>query len=299
MIRHPLKRTAALLLAALMLFAALPAFAEEAYDLSVTPGLSDEWLNLLLIGTDTRKDVLDEGRADTIIICSVNRETVELKLTSLARDMWVQFPHSGNHGKINAAYQYGGADLLMKTINQTFSMNLENYIVINFYGLIDIVDSLGGVEIEISAAEAGQINRRMTEQFKHEEWSAVGAGTKLLDGRQALCYSRIRNVGDGDFGRTARQRKLLSAMLGKVKQAGPLELMRFGTTCLSHTSTNLGADTVLELGMSLLTGGLDGFTELSLPSPGNYRHATWDGISRVEYDARQVTEELHQFIYGE
>ncbi len=291
-----MKRFAALLLVAALLFAALPALAAEEQDLSVTQGLDESWFNFLLIGTDTRKDEDNAGRSDTIIICSVNQQEGRVKLTSLARDMWVTYAGRESQGKINAAIRYGGPELLMKTINETFSMNLEHYVSINFFGLMDIVDALGGVTLEISSAEAGQINQRIQQEFSNLGIAHVRGGEASLNGVQALCFARIRNI-DSDLARTGRQRRLLGAMLNKVKDCSVPQLLSFVDTCLEHCVTNLGVARIGTMALTVLNNGLGGLEELALPSPGNYRHATWDGISRVEYDAQQVTEELHSFIY--
>lgn len=290
-----IRRLAALLLAMLLLLST--AVAEEPYDLSVTPGLGTDWFNLLLIGTDTRKDEADVGRADTMIICSVNLAEGRVKLTSLARDMWVRYGGSENSGKLNAAHRYGGPQLLMKTINENFGMNLEYYVSLNFYGMIDIVNALGGVTLEISDAEAGQINQRIQQEFADTGTPRAMGGKVTLDGIQALCFTRIRNL-DSDFGRTERQRRLLTAMLAQVKDSSVGELLSLVGVCLEHSSTNLGLSDLTGMALSLFGSGLDGFEELSLPSSGNYRNETVDGSSCIMFDAQQVTEELHTFIYA-
>lgn len=262
-------------------------------------GVEDEWQTFLLIGTDTRKDEPDAGRSDTMMVCAVNLARTEVKLISLARDMWVDI--SGDkygYNKLNAAHRYGGPQLLMDTLNELFSLDLQEYVSINFYGLVDIVDAMGGVDVEISKAEASTINKNVGIDFPHAEAPRVSEGTAHLNGVQALTFSRIRKL-DNDFGRTGRQRRLLTAMLQKVKNCSPGELYTLASTCLEHTSTNISLDRMLSLGGPLLRRGLEDFGELSLPSPGNYRNVTKDGISRMEFKPQQVTEELHAFIYGE
>jgi LCP family protein required for cell wall assembly len=261
-------------------------------------GLEDKWQNFLLIGTDTRKDEANAGRSDTMIICSVNLAKNKVKLTSLARDMYVDYPGDHYEGKLNAAIRWGGPELLMETINTYFDMDLEKYISINFYGLIDIVDALGGVDVEISAKEASTINRYVAEQFKNAEVTRVGEGNAHLCGVQALTFSRIRSL-DSDYNRTGRQRRVLAAMLQKVKGSSPKELYSLASTCLEHTATNMTLDELIGLAGPLLRRGLDSFEDRSLPSPGNYRNGNHNGESVVKFDAQQVTEELHQFIYGE
>lgn len=262
-------------------------------------GVSDEWQTFLLIGTDTRKDEPDAGRSDTMIVCAVNLAKTEVKLISLARDMWVDIAgDTYGHNKLNAAHRYGGPQLLMDTLNETFGLELEEYVSINFYGLIDIVDALGGVDVEISKAEASTINKNVGIDFPNAEAPKVSAGVAHLNGVQALTFSRIRKL-DNDFGRTSRQRAVLSAMLQKVKSCSPGELYKLAGTCMEHVSTNISLDRMLSLGGPLLRRGLEDFKDLSLPSKGNYRNVTRDGTSRMEFDAQQVAQELHDFIYGE
>lgn len=292
-----IKRFVALLLAALMLFTA--ACAEEAPDLSVNPDLSPDWFNFLLIGTDTRQDEVNAGRSDTMIICSVNMAEGRIKLTSLARDMWVDIAGSKySFNKLNAAHTYGGPELLMKTINENFALNLEHYISLNFYGMIDIVNAMGGVTLEISDAEAGQINQRIQQEFANTGTPRAKGGYVTLDGVQALCFTRIRNL-DNDFGRTGRQRRLLTAMMGQMKNTSLPELLSFAGVCLEHSTTNIGLDVFAAIALSVLGSGMTGFEELSLPSPGNYQNATMEGHSCVTFDPAQATQELHSFIYGD
>ncbi len=262
-------------------------------------GVEDKWHTFLLIGTDTRKDEPDAGRSDTMMVCAVNLAKTEVKLISLARDMWVDIAGDEyGYNKLNAAHRYGGPRLLLDTLNETFSLDLEEYVSINFYGLIDIIDALGGVDVEISKAEASTINKNVGIDFPDAQVTRVSAGVAHLNGVQALTFSRIRKL-DNDFGRTGRQRRLLSAMLGQVKNCSPGELYRLASTCLEHTSTNISLDRLLSLGGPLLRRGLEDFEELSLPSSGNYRNVTKNGTSRMEFDAQQVTEELHAFILGQ
>lgn len=282
------KRTAALLLFALLLFALVPAQAADT---------EAEWFNFLLIGTDTRKDEANAGRSDTIIICSVNLTEGRMKLTSMARDMWVDIAGERGWNKLNAAHSYGGPELLMQTLNETFSLDLAYYVSINFYGLMDIVEALGGVTLEISSAEAGQINQRIQQEFADTGTPRAVGGYVTLDGVQALCFTRIRNL-DSDFGRTERQRRLLTAMLGQVRQASMPELFAFAGVCMEHCTTNLGLDQLTGMALSLLSSGMDSFEELSLPSGGNYQNETIDGHACLVFDPEQVAQELHTFIYG-
>jgi len=291
----------------LLLFVGLICFAPAVADyrvqvsedqLNPAQGLDEQWLNVLLIGTDTRENVQNAGRSDTMIICSYHQKTGEVKLTSLARDMWVQIPGGGNN-KLNAAHSFGGPNLLMKTINEIFHLNITKYVSINFYGLRDIVDSLGGVDIELEAGEAGVINQKITAEFSSERGALLPGGTiglTHLTGLQALQYARIRQL-DNDFGRTGRQRKLLGSMLEQVKQLSLLEQMSFAKTCMEHVSTNISFIELVSIGMNVLNNGVSGFEQLSIPQTGDYHYDNSGGISKVVFDQDACIEAIHTFIY--
>lgn len=291
----------------LLLFVGLMCFAPAVADyriqvsedqLNPTQGLDEQWLNVLLIGTDTRENVQNAGRSDTMMICSYHQKTGEVKLTSLARDMWVQIPGGGNN-KLNAAHSFGGPNLLMKTINEIFHLNITKYVSINFYGLRDIVDSLGGVDIELEAGEASTINRMVAQEFRSariENLISGLVGVTHLNGAQALQYARIRYL-DNDFGRTGRQRKLLGAMLEQVKRLSLLEQMNFARTCMEHVSTNISVIEVVGIGMNVMSNGISGFEQLSIPQTGDYHYDSSGGISKVVFDRDACIQAIHTFIY--
>ena len=265
--------------------------------LAQQPESVDEWYHFLLIGTDTRQNVENAGRSDTMIIASVLPREGRIKLASLARDMWVTIPGEGEN-KLNAAHSWGGPDLLLETINQNFHMNLTDYVSVNFYGLIDIIDAMGGVEVEITSAEAGVINNSVAKEHPYAEVTRLMEGKAHLCGVQALSYARIRKL-DSDFGRTSRQRKLIGAMLDKVSHLNPLQLMDVAAKCMDAVTFRMGSDGYQLMGMlyGLEEKGLDGIEELSLPS--RFRYHSNDGISKLLIDPEQVAQEWHAFVYGE
>ena len=137
-------------------------------DLSVNTSLSPEWQNILLLGVDQRVQG-ESCRSDTMIICSINTETAEVKLTSLMRDMAVEFTDLGaNNGtyRLNAANYFGGPELTMKTINELLGMNIEKYVMVNFTGFTQICEALGGIEMDITEAEMNEINKNAYNQFQ-------------------------------------------------------------------------------------------------------------------------------------
>ena len=296
--KTPSRRSVSALLILLFL---LPVLALAEADATPEPGAEPEplqdWTTLLLIGTDTREDVADAARSDAMMICAIHRETGEVRLASLARDMWVSIPGMRGHHKLNAAHSYGGPKLLMETINTLFDMNLTQYVSVNFYGMSALVDAIGGVQVDLTAGEVSFINKRGKEVYGSEAAPPLPAGaqTATLNGAQALSYARIRQL-DSDFGRTARQRKLLSALLQKVRGFSLAEQLELYAQALDCVSTNLSPLELIELGTLVLDSEL-AVSELSLPA--EFRYDNSGSVSKVLFDQAEVTRALHAFLYGD
>lgn len=300
-----MKRIALALLALCLL---LPAAALADYSMPVADdaldaaqGLDTRWMNILLIGTDTREKSLDSGRADTMMICSLNKETGEIKITSLARDTWVEMGENGHMNKLNAAHTFGGANLLMQTINRTYGMNIERYVTVNFYGICDIVDALGGVHVQLAGDEAWAINQGVEEEYSsYGDVQVAGipreATEAELCGVQALSFVRIRKL-DSDFGRQDRQRRLLMAMYERVKGCSIPELIGVATTCMSYVKTNLSLTEIIALGIGVLEHGVSEISMQAFPDEGEYRYDSADGTSKLIVDYEQGREKIHRFIY--
>lgn len=287
-----MKRILGLLLACLMLFGGLCLAEDASKD-------SGNWEMILLIGTDTREDEGAEGRADAIMVCALERDTGAIRLISLARDMWIQIPGRKSHNKINTAFRFGGAQMMMDAVNQTLDLDIEKYAAINFYGFCDVVDALGGVTVELEKGEASVINRTASSEYSDVPMNRIpsDAESATLTGAQALTYARIREL-DNDFGRTGRQRKVFVAILEKVASLSILEQLEFIKLCLSCVETNVGLVEIFSLGTTVLAHGFDDMEQLVLPSQGNYHYDSADGTSKIIFDADAVREEAHQFIFG-
>lgn len=267
--------------------------------LSAAEELDPAWENILLVGTDTRQDALEEGRADTTMIVSVNRKSGAIRLTSLARDMWIDLPGKIGHNRINTAYRFGGPEMMMQAVSETLGLNITRYAAINFYGFCDVIDALGGVEIEITRAEAQVINQSESVDYGSVRGEKIAdGGLVTLTGGQALAYARIRKL-DNDFGRTQRQRNVLIAVLDKVKTMSLTEQLSFVKECLACVSTNLGLGDIVTLGMTVLLNGAEDVKQLGLPSEGHYQYKTQDGMSTIVFDADALRTQAHEFIYGE
>ena len=202
----------AVLLAMLRLLPMTGAFAESQ---------ESGWQNILMLGGDARNmDGYD--RTDTMMILSINRDEALVKLTSIMRDTWVSFPGTGKSGKINAANVYGGPELAVETVNTCFGTDIEDYVIVNMEDLQQIVDLLGGVDIEITESERKQINEYVKGYMQEVSGASSYDGAKSLDesgmvhlnGMLAVGYSRIRMI-DSDYNRVMRQQKILLALAEK------------------------------------------------------------------------------------
>ena len=235
---------------------------------------NDGLLNILLIGQDRRPN---EGRqrSDCMILCSLNPETNELSMISFLRDLYVQIPgHSDN--RLNAAYVFGGFDLIKETFNHNFGVTVDGCLEVDFDSFEQIVDILGGVEIELTSAEAEIVGSDATE------------GLCLLNGEQALTYTRIRKI-DSDFQRTARQRTLLNAVFFKMKGCTLTELMTLVSEILPLMTTDMTEEELMSFAFNLASS----LSELKIesygvPSSGNYQNATINGMAVLVPDLYEI-----------
>ncbi len=299
--------------------------------LDLNPNLPENVLNILLIGVDTRSRDPQEiiGRGDTQIIVSINQDTGAIRMTSILRDSLVSIPGYKNQTKINNAFQYGcnrvkkgttqekirsGAALAMRTINRNFQMNIQNYVAVNFNGLASVIDSLGGIDIELTKGEAWYINKYLKEHPPAYDNKAKGertplevaAGTQHLDGVQAVMYARTRSLkGENDFNRTDRQRHLLDLLLQKVlKEIDPLGLIDLIGTAAEYSDTNMNLEFLVKLALSLFPTlsqageGASLFEQMRVPMDHSYSYTQANGSSVIKYSMTKHAQAIHEFVYG-
>ncbi len=210
-------------------------------------------INILLIGQDRREG---EGRqrSDSMILCTINTKTKTLTMTSFMRDLYVQIPgYSPN--KMNACYQIGGMDLLDACLETNFGVTVDGNVEVDFSGFMDVVDMMGGVEIELNQSEANYLNRRGNwdvDDSTAGTWHLT-EGMNHLTGEQALAYSRIRYVGNGDFERTERQRKVLSAMVEQSRDLSIPQLNGLLQAALPLLTTDLSNQEIIGYAAKVFT----------------------------------------------
>lgn len=172
-------------------------------------------INIMLVGQDRRPGENYRTRSDAMILCTFNKQDNSVTMTSFMRDLYVQIPGVGGN-KMNHAYAVGGMDLIRQTMLLNFGVNVDAVVEVDFSAFRNVVDALGGVGIMLNAAEADYMNKSYDFEKTEDNWP-MKPGYNHLSGSQALFYSRIRHVGRDDFERTERQRKVLLALIGDIK----------------------------------------------------------------------------------
>ena len=253
--------------------------------------------NIAFFGVDTRDDT-DTGRSDAMMILSVDIIRGDMKMTSLLRDSKVPIEGHGET-KLNHAYAYGGPELAVKTINQVFDLDVKEFVTVNFNQLSDIVDAVGGVTLEISEAEKNEINSMLDMDFPGSP-HLEGSGTVVLDGHQAISFSRIRSL-DSDNARTDRQQEVLNAIFASVKNMGILEYPRFIHEFGAIVETSLSSWDVLKLmPIALRDFEIERYTIPDAQFETDLRGGKdSDGVWYWHYDLDAAAARLHSIIYGE
>ena len=270
----------------------------EAVDTSVYTGLTDEKpvggvYNILLIGADRNSDG-SNGRSDTMMLVSVDTLDKTIRLVSFMRDIYVDIPTVGSE-RLNAAFAYGGASLTMQTIEEYFNVKIDGYIMTDFDYFVQIIDAIGGIDLEISEYEAEYINGE-------PDGFAAYAGVNHLNGTQALFFARMRNL-DSDFGRTGRQRQVIEAVLEKFEELSMLDKLSTAYEFMPYVTHNLSSGQLLSLagvGAQLFSYTIE---TMNIPQDGTWwdEYATIGGIEGnmvlgVDFEANAAA--LEAFLYS-
>lgn len=282
-------------------------------DLSINENLPSEWMNVLLLGSDARTKE-ESSRTDTMIICSINTNTGEVKLTSLMRDTAIDFTNLGQYNgtyRLNAANFFGGPRLVMQTLNERLNLNIQYYAMVDFTTFSIVAEKLGGIEIDVSEAEMEQINKNAAQQYSLAKKAGIDesdleatnvlleqSGQNVhLNGRQVVAYARIRKL-DSDSQRTERQRKVLVALLGKIRQLNPTQMVEIGTTLFQYVSTNIDMNTAITVATKVLGSDMSEVPQLRLPEKDTYVQDTREGQAMLydtNWDANAAA--IYSFIY--
>lgn len=248
---------------------------------------SDDVYNILLIGTDTRSDGFT-GRSDAMMILSVNRKTRKIHLVSLMRGLYVAI-EGHDRSMLNNSYSWGGSRLLLQTIRENFRIAIDDYIVINFVGFKKAIDLTGGVAISLTEAEVEYMYLAFPDgSFK--------VGSNRLNGEEALCYARIRQI-DSDYKRTSRQRKVIESLINQLETRSASQLDALVRELLPLVKTNLSRSRMISLAVNALKYKSYPVRQLMLPISKTYQTIIVRGVQMVQYDEAKNIEELHRFLY--
>lgn len=204
---------------------------------------NNELINILLIGQDART-VTSWQKSEVMILCTFNKKENTVTMTSFLKDIYVKIPGHGNN-KLNVAYTIGGMKLLNQTMEENFGVHIDGNIAVNFSGFMRLIDMAGGVEIELTAAEANYLNQNGNWGVTTNNGWNLKEGKNTLSGAQALGYSRIFTL-DSEMERTGRQRKVISALINQAKKKNLTELYDLALEAAALVSTDLTDEQIKE-----------------------------------------------------
>lgn len=208
------------------------------------------YTNIALFGVDNRSNGdYDTGHSDTIMVCSINNDTKEVKLLSVFRDTLLEVKEDSLQKATNA-YQYGGPQGAIEMLNTNLDLDITDYVSVDFNALTEAVDAVGGVEIELTDEEAKIMNQNYIPEVAKVTGNTanfVSGGLQTLDGVQATSYCRVRYTAGNDFKRAERQRTVVSKLVEKAKQASLIELNDLINAVFPYIKTSLSATELVSL----------------------------------------------------
>lgn len=298
-------RMLALLIAAALALAGCGALAEEGvvsqeeWDAVVEAEAGDNWTNVLLLGCDSYTKN-NRQRTDSMIIVSINVEAGALKMTSLMRDTWIKVPGKKSHRKLTELCAVGGPELTMRAIEESFGLKIEKYALISMAGIAEIIDLLGGLDLDVTEEERKALNKGLFDLSGlsgMEQLEQSGEGVHL-NGNQATAYARIRKI-DSDYVRTERQRTVLLAMAEKIRNsASAATLLTIVTTLMDYVETNLSLTEIMAIAMAGLNMDLSQAEQLRLPADGTFESGMYGDVWCIKPNFEKNAKLLNEFIYG-
>ena len=257
----------------------------------------EEYTTIALFGGDSREGELEAGtHADTIMIVSIDNDTKEIKIVSVYRDL-LTMQQDGNIRKANSAYFMGGPKDAINMLNQNFDLDIQDYVTVDFKAMADVVDLLGGIEIEVTEAEATEMNKYIHETalVAGKEGQTVSSGAQTLNGVQAVTYARIRKNVGGDYARTDRQRVVIQKMAEKAKQTDLTTLNKILDQVFPQVSTSFTLSDLIGLAAGALEYQLGETKGFAFEHTDGYVNGV--GSVVVPLGVVENVEELHEFLY--
>lgn len=256
---------------------------------------TEDVINILLIGQDARPG-WGRSRSDSMILVTFNTKANTITLTSFLRDLYVKIPGYADN-KLNATYVFGGMELLNQTLEQNFGVQVDGNVEVDFSRFADVIELLGGVDIELRHDEAMYINNKLGQEGIY---SSLTSGMQTLNGNQALWYSRIRYLDvDADFSRTNRQRKVINSLVEKFRDAKLTTLLGLLDDLLPMIATDLTNSEMIGYAKDLFPM-LKDCTIISqrIPADNAYSLRTIGGMSCVVADMDAARKLLDETIGG-
>lgn len=287
-------------------YSSAPQNSNSSYNMGKIPETlksDDSVLNIMLFGADKKDEGEAYGRSDSMILLSINSKTNDLVMTSFLRDLWVEIPGYFPH-RLNTAYSLGGADLAIETIEYNFGIDIDRYAIVDFDSFTNIIDTLGGIDLELTDEEIDYINwqcwKNKQVETRHE--IKAKAGIVHLNGRQALWYSRDRDSAGSDWDRTNRQRIVLNTIMKDMKKSNIAQIMSIIYQVGPMIETNLDKGEIVYLAQNALSYLNYDVTTLSVPDAAgdNYSCPKIDGMEVVtlnDWDKERAR--LQMVIFGE
>ncbi|GAA0083803.1 LCP family protein [Clostridium sp. CTA-7] len=254
--------------------------------------------NIALFGIDSTDG--ETGRSDSIMVATIDPVHSKLKITSVMRDSYVSIAGHGQD-KINHAYAFGGPELAIKTLNENFGLNIENFVSVNFSSLPVIINILGGIDLEITNEELQYINDYINDINAKDGTNSphiTYAGVQHVDGTQALAYSRIRYTSGGDYERTQRHRTVLDALFNKLTSTSVASYNSLLNEVLPYVQTNLSATDILSLGTKVLGIG-NNLEQERFPRDGYGEGTMIDGVYYLTFDKDATVKQMRDYIFND
>ncbi|ABX44239.1 LCP family protein [Lachnoclostridium phytofermentans] len=280
----------------------------EVSDKNIIPRSEEGVDNFLLLGIE---EINNARNTDSIMIVSINKKSKEITLVSILRDTYIEYENRAR--KLNAYYAAGGMSTLISVIEENYRIKIDGYAYVNFEAFEKVVDELGGVDIELGAKEAAYLN--VKNYISNPTYRNVKAGMNHLNGNQALGYARVRKVEtlggvNDDYGRTLRQRRLLTAIFDKYKKKNIFDLLSITTKCLSYVKTNVTSGQISDTIEFIVEDGITSLSSERFPydglfeDPHEYNGITYpilpnweENIVRLYQDIYKDTEEEARAAY--
>ena len=260
----------------------------------------DGMRNILLLGVDSRTGSIS-GRTDTMILLSVDIEGNVIKMTSFLRDTYVSIPGKKNN-RLNAAYVYGGFDLLAATFEENFGIRPDAYVAVNLSGLTRVIDELGGVYVDVNSKKIDRINaviywynKQVLNLNNLRDGYLTKGGRQKLTGKQAEAWARYR-YSESDMQRAERQRQLISIIFEEICKMSLSELVSFAMDNIDLVKTNLSISDIISLAPAVLAMRDAEIRELQIPVSGGYKSQTVSGMSVLVPNRQKNANALAEFL---